>query len=352
MLAFGSVVVWVALDVRQPFAIDFGPLWVGAKCAFTAPDLLYDFNYVTRAQAWLPSLEQQFGLRPFVYPPSALLVLAPFGLLPFWWAYGLWTLLTSTFFLWAIHRAGAPWWTPLFPAVALVAAVGQVTFLVGGLILFGLIHRDRQILAGLLFGLAAAIKPQLLLFLPLAAAADRRWLTLVTACAVGAGVCGIATLLFGIKPWLSWVGAINEFGQLIFANKGLLKRTATPYAALVRLGFDGSWAYALAPIAGLIVWLTFRRAGDVSHRLIALVGAGVLVSPYAMNYELALFAPAVATMARRASTRTWPIYLALAFFYGLAFTTGPLMLAVLLATSIVALAKHPATSGIQSQEGG
>ena len=75
--------------------------------------------------------------------------------------------------------------------------------------------------------------------------------------------------------------------------------------------------------AGL-VWWVWRRRSDPAFRLIALMAAGLLASPYAMRYDAALFVvPAVALICR-------------AFFWGGALTaTGAY---VLLAWSILPFA--------------
>ena len=68
----------------------------------------------------------------------------------------------------------------LIPWVAFAAFCGQVTFLLGALVMTGLVvNKERPITAGVLFGLAAAVKPQLLMLLPLALIAEGRWRTII-----------------------------------------------------------------------------------------------------------------------------------------------------------------------------
>src|SRR5260370_32563872 len=78
---------WVLANF-QPFGLDFLPLWTAGRLAWTEPGRIYDFGFVTHAQGWLlPGMKWS---RPYAYPPSALLLLAPFGRLPFWAALGAW----------------------------------------------------------------------------------------------------------------------------------------------------------------------------------------------------------------------------------------------------------------------
>src|SRR5205823_601996 len=58
---------------------DWSPLWVAGRLAWRDPAGLYDFALVTKLQ--LPILGN-LGSRPFVYPPSAITLLAPLTLLP------------------------------------------------------------------------------------------------------------------------------------------------------------------------------------------------------------------------------------------------------------------------------
>ena len=124
----------VALQVA---GADFSCFWAGAKAALTAPKRLYDFIYISGLQGWPlgPS-----AIRPYIYPPSALMVMIPFALVPYWVGFGLWVATTGALFLWAGSRAGAPWWWFLLPSMALVAYCGQTVFLIGGLVWVQLIE--------------------------------------------------------------------------------------------------------------------------------------------------------------------------------------------------------------------
>lgn len=306
LAAFAVVSAGMAqLLLHQPAGVDFSCFWAGARAALAGPDRLYDFGYITGLQGWPLG---PGALRPYIYPPSALLVFVPFALVPYWIGYALWVLATGGLFLAAGLKAGARWWLVLLPPVALVAVCGQVTFLIGGLVLAGLALRDRRILAGVLFGVAAAIKPQLLVLLPFALLAEARWRTAAATGATGLALCAASAGIWGLQPWLDWIGALGRFRHVIFDNPALVADAVTPYAFLQTQGLDGALAFLLAPAAAAWVWLTFRRTPHLPDRLIALLGGALLVSPYAMNYELALFAPAVAVYLARTGRRAWPVY--------------------------------------------
>ena len=316
---------WRAILRVQPAGIDFAPLWTGARVAASAPARLYDFDYLSALQGWPLGHDHP---RPFVYPPSALPVFAPFALLPYWTAYGLWIGLTGAAYAWAGRKAGAPWWFLVLPWVSFTAICGQTTFLLGALTLGGLILDERRpAVAGVLFGLAIAVKPQGLLLLPLALAAQGRWRALASAAAVGLALCLFAAAVWGLGPWRAWLAALPRFQALVLANPGLVRNAITPYAALVQHGAPGAWALVLAPFAALWVWIAFRRKSPLADRLIALVGGGFLISPYAMNYEMALLAPAAGVYLARTFDWRWPLYAAAAYAQSRSYGTGLVTLA-------------------------
>ena len=311
-LAFASLDLFTLTRIQAAGA-DYSCFWAGAKTALSDPARIYDFQHNTALQGWPLGAGR---LRPYIYPPTALLVFAPFTLPGYWTGFGLWVALTGGLFLWGATRVGAPWWLVLIlPEVAMVAYCGQATFLIGGLMLAGLSLRNRPILAGVLFGIAAAIKPQFAVLLPVALLAEGRWRTILAAGLTGLALCLAATLLWGPQIWLDWLAALQRFNALIFNDRALTRTAITPYAALVSTGHKGAWAFLLAPFAAALVWFGFRRTGDLADRGLLLFGATVLVTPYAMNYELALFAPGVAVYLSRLRDPRWTRYAAASLAY-------------------------------------
>jgi hypothetical protein len=311
----------------QPAGVDFAGLWAGGKAAITDIGRLYDFRYVSELQQWPLGVGR---LRPYAYPPSALLLFTPFALAPWHLSYVIWTLLTGAFFAWSGIRAGAPKWFVLIPWVTFAAFCGQATFLLGGLVMTALALTEAPILAGVLFGVAAAVKPQLLMLLPLALIAEARWRTLVATGVTGLALCAVSAALWGLTPWFEWLDALPRFEHLVSHARGLVANAITPYAALTYWGQDGGWSLLLAPLAAAWVWFTFRRGGDLADRLIALFGGAFLISPYAMNYELALFAPATAIYLARTTDRRWPGYVLAAIAQAMVIHPAFISLAVTL----------------------
>jgi len=289
----------------QPPGIDFLPMWAAGREVFAHPGRVYDFVALTHFQH--PYLDHFRGLRPFVYPPPSLLLFAPFGLMPFGAANALWTVLGVAAILAVMaRRVASPRTLALLvmllgPASVLVVAAGQVTFLVAAAAVAGLYClKTRPLLAGVLFGLAGAIKPQAMVLLPVALLATREWRAL-GASAATVGMAALASVAaFGLGPWLAWMAAVPRFEHFVMAAPGLERGMITPTALGGTLHLDPGgldvWRLAFGAGALVMVWMVFRKTDDMARRIAALLGGGLFITPYAMHYDAALLAPAAALM--------------------------------------------------------
>lgn len=276
-------------------AADFIVFWTAA-----AAGQPYHFEALTAAQHWYMNTD---AIRPFAYPPSFLPWLAPFAILPLKTAYLLWTVSTAALFCAAWSRIVAPKHLLLAaaaPVVVLALIPGQVVFLVGALLVSSLMMVERRpLLAGVLLGIAATIKPQALLLVPLALVAGKHWRVLSASAATGMVIGGACLLLQGGQLWLDWLKSLPRFMDVV-RDGGMMHFGITPASALVRASVEGPAASAILAIAAalgvLTVWQVFRATKDVAHRMLAINAPTLLLLPYAMPYELALSAPAAAAM--------------------------------------------------------
>lgn len=272
------------LSSVQVWGVDFGPVWAAVR---EGPSLAYDLAHITRSQPWIMGDPANPTTRPFVYPPPSLLLFQPFGHLPYWIANGLWTLGIATVFICALRVHRAPLWCLLFTPAIVAVAAGQATLLVGALVLFGLRHRR-----GVLLGIAACLKPPLLLLLPVGLAARRQWAVMAETALTGLALSATTIILWGIGPWLDWSAALAQFHELVLDPR-IVRALVTPYGALEAAGLDGRLAWLALPLATFLVWRAFRCDNEI-HKLAALTGGALLIGPYGLSYELALMAPAVA----------------------------------------------------------
>ena len=206
-----------------------------------------------------------------------------------------------------------------FPAVFLNAAHGQNGFLSAALIGGGLFAMDRRpALAGVLFG-AMVFKPQLVLAIPFALVFARRWTTLIVAAATAAAFSAASLAAFG---WTAWAGffADSRLARSALENNLVGDEKMQSVFAAVRLMHGPlalAWGAQIATALGAVaaLWLIERRAFRSAAEAPAIVCAGLLASPFLLDYDLTLLAiPLVWLMAQGLRTGFLPFEKALLAF--------------------------------------
>jgi hypothetical protein len=265
------------------FALGYG--LSALRIGHGAPDF---YVFWTAAQHWqapydpapVAALEASLhltGIWPFAYPPTFLLLVRPFALLPLTLAYPLWTGVSCALFIHAAAHSVKPMLAAallaLSPIVFFSAELGQTSLIVGAAMLTGWRWREaRPALAGVLFGVAACIKPQSLLLAPLVFWG--RWRMLGWMALTGVTLVAASCAAFGAERWLEWRQALAAFDTIApRADR------ANP-SALIAIPW---WAAAVAAFG---VWFAVRQ-----RDLVGLVGGAFCLTPYAHAYDLAPIAP-------------------------------------------------------------
>lgn len=182
----------------------------------SAMELLWAASGGPVEEPQLAPMERGAGL--FVYPPTTFVVLAPLGVLPWPWAKAVWMGLNTVLLAWSVRTlgglagvTGTRW--AVFSAMALAMAPGHTAIYVGQLcvVVFAMIVRavslgaaGRCVGAGVMLGLACALKPQLAVPFVVYEVARRRWTTVAMAAVVVAALAGAAVTRLeqsGV-PWL------------------------------------------------------------------------------------------------------------------------------------------------------
>jgi Glycosyltransferase family 87 len=276
---------------------DFYALWTsGFICHEGQPALNYDSDALHLRQAMLGMNPLEFN--PFPYPPTFLLMLAPFGGLGLGVAFALFMSLTFAFYLWAMtggnfrsmpRLCGAL----LAPATTITLVSGQSGYLSGALMLGGLrLAGSRPIVAGVLFGLLA-YKPQLGLLLPVALISAGLWRSIASAAATVV-VCAVASSwAFGADIWPLWVHQMVYYSGR-FDPVNYLMPTIEANALMVGLPVRIALAVQAAvtiPVT-IVVWRAFRAG--VTERAAALLVVGTfLATPHAFNYDMPMMTAAI-----------------------------------------------------------
>jgi alpha-1,2-mannosyltransferase len=325
--------------------------------------LLFDGNRLTdelntRFADWLSG---PLPYHPWLYPPHYLLLLLPFGLLPFGLSYVAFvtaTLAGLCAAIWSFApdaRAARRQLASLLlcPAASLTVAAGQNAFLTAALLLGGFRLIDRfPVAGGVLLGVLT-FKPQFWLMVPIALIADRRWRALAAAAATAAAMVFASGALFGVDVWQGWLetavappGAVYE----AWLEAGRMAGQSVYTCAQVLGAGDavGNVAQsAAALLAAAVVWWAFRRPLGREERLIVLLSATLLAAPHVSGYDTVFLAIAAGLLACRATAQGLPfprVILAMAMWLLPPFAeprTNPLMvllpllIAAFIATAIV-----------------
>lgn len=276
-------------------------LLVATLFAATAANLIWaflgwgpftaDYNVFWEA-ARLPVEQIYFAPKPFVYPPPAIPLFKTLALVPFWPGFALWTAASaSAFYLAASHLTDRR--IALLSMLSVASfqnlILGQTSMLLGAAILVA--FTMPAMAGGLILGVVAVVKPQLLVMAPLALMIRRDW-PMLQGAAVGSIGAIIASLaLFGVQPWVDWVHGMPRFHQALI-DMNVLSSAITPAAKAEQLGIDPLPILALGIfLAAATVTLLARRLEGVN--LVALiVGTGTLAVPYALPHDIVALAPA------------------------------------------------------------
>jgi hypothetical protein len=267
---------------------------------------LGDFNVFWGISA-IP-LEHIYDHHVFAYPPTALLLIKPFGLMPFWVSLVAWGLAGTLGLLFALrkivgHSAIALGFAT-FAAIGVLAG-GQISFFIGALVIAGLTSATPR-WRGLLLAAAAVIKPQAVLAAPIALIAGRQWRTIGWAIIVSAGLLLVSLAAFGLAPWVRWVEEMPRFHDYLVAH-GIDRMDVGTYGLARSIGLP-SWTFLLGMPLGIATsWLVFRLEATPVDRYAAFATSTVLMSPYTLYYDLAglTFVCVAMLLDRRRSPLIW-----------------------------------------------
>jgi hypothetical protein len=248
------------------------------------------------------------------YPPYFLGLAALFAAMPYALALALWQGVTFGLYLWVTRailstgRARAladPLWLPLvigFPAVFVNLGHGHNGFLTAALFGAALLQLERKpVLSGFLFG-CIAYKPQFGLLIPVVLAASGRWRAFAAAVATVAVLTAAATIAFGVDIWNAFLASTRFTRTVVLEQGDTGWHKIQSVFSIVRMWGGGiPFAYAVQTaatlaVAGGLAWLWRSRAGFPIKAAALAIGT-VLATPYSLDYDLMLLAPAIAFLA-------------------------------------------------------
>ena len=258
------------------------------------------------------SLREVFGQEieklHFFNPPVTLMLWWPFGYLPYFPALWLWTVLPVIALGFAVYRL-----TGHGLATALTVAAPLVTYNAGGgqsgaffAAIFGfyaIYLTRRPAMAGSLGGLFV-LKPHLAFALPLCLAMERNWRAFVAIGLTALMLIVIATGIFGLGVWFSFLDGVQYHSREVFnVSTPLFDRSPSILLALLKLGagHNVAWAGQIAgALASLVMCLfIWRNNDDELYRLFALALTICLMTPKVMNYDAVVLLVPIAMLIAR-----------------------------------------------------
>jgi hypothetical protein len=310
----------------RPLGTDFSNVYAaGTYVRDGEPAAPFDpAKQFAREQAIFGHATQFYGWH---YPPFFLGLAGLLATMPYWLALIVWQGATLALYLWAIRAIMFASPSPLqgevkkeqlllalaFPAVFInfgQAHNGFLTAALAGAALVMLV--ERPILAGLLIG-CLAYKPQFGLLIPLVLIASGRWRTFAAAAAMVAVMTLAVTLAFGLDVWSAFF-ATGKFTRTIVLEQGGTGwyKIQSVFSWVRMWGGSVALAYAVQGaatlgVAAALAWL-WRSAAAYPLKAAALLIGSLLATPYSLDYDLMLLAPAIAYLALDGTLRGFGVY--------------------------------------------
>ncbi|QYY30842.1 DUF2029 domain-containing protein [Cupriavidus pinatubonensis] len=296
---------------------DFVVFWSAAHLTLEhGPAAPYDFDLLRSTElAAVPGLPLGDGVLPWLYPPTYMLCLLPFALLP----YGAATLAFmcggAAWYAWAMYRT-LPWrrlWLAgvAFPGVAVTLASGQNGLWLAGCAGLAMTWlRTRPVLAGALLGLLT-VKPHLAVMFPLALLCARAWQALAAMFVTATGLAAASMLAFGMEPFTEFIGNAAVVQAAVEQGATLPARMPTIFAAARTLTGSLGWAYAMhgcmAAAAVTAVVYAWARPSSFALRAAVLMTAALLIPAYLYDYDLVLLGFAIAWLSIHSYRIGWRV---------------------------------------------
>jgi Glycosyltransferase family 87 len=288
---------------------DFLNFWMYGRAAWLPdPSRFYDPHIYNHALAALAGAG--YPGQNWSYPPSIMLLAAPFGRLSYMPALLCWTVLGLGIFVW-IARRHVDDRRLLIPIMLSPAAIfclmsGQSSFLTAAMLLTIMACLDRRpVLAGVLIGLLT-LKPQLGLLFPVMLVASGRWRVFVAAAVTTLVIIGVTAALFGPQVWIDFVLKGIPIQNLVLMDP---QRVGTPFYPTIFMnvrGANASYGIAMAvqacfsAFAAGAVFFAFRYRKNADPQLLTALffACSICAVPYLLSYDtLAMTCLAVVLLA-------------------------------------------------------
>ena len=306
--------MYVRLPIHDDVRYDYVAAEAGLRYGWSR---IYDLDLLRALSAGFPAPQNTiYSAGTFINPPLLAWIWAPLVAFPEPVAYALWTVIGLAAYVWAWYVA-APFHglgkvAMLLAGLALWPVMeafyfGQPTLLVLALVAtsWWLMRRDRAIAAGVALAFATALKPQVVIMVPVCLLVARRWRPIIALAASGAVLAGVSAASLGASGlrefWQTLLWIQTDPGHSFFTVAYLFGMGPVTYAVLAVQGAlclviaarrreDLDIVFALGLLGSVMVsfhlhqadysnvllaaWLVLRGAPSPLHR--AWLAAGVI----------------------------------------------------------------------------
>lgn len=350
VLAIYDLGVWIQTILADSFHNDLSFYYAAARLGLTHGwSGLYNLELQQEQLQAIGSQIRVAELARYISPPPLAWLVVPFTVLPFQWAYLLWSafLVLALALTWLLASPGSG----RSRVIYLVAAIGWLPVIYGlqlgqpGMLIalgvaasYALLQRNREVAAGAVLGIMV-LKPQLAILVPVALLVTGRWRAFAAATVVVAMLVALSVLALG-------GGGVAAYEQrLSFASTVPVNQAQTlapwignlPVTRAVQV-LIAIWAFGLA--------YRLRARGPGLVIAVALVG-GLAAGPYVHYDDLTMLGLAAWLYLRSSKQRWgWAYLLALAIaaegfpIWG----AGPVLIGELGALALLTVLPPPAAS--------
>ena len=288
----------------RPIGTDFASFWTASEFVL-AGNAANAYHPIQHHAAQTALWGKELDYYAWLYPPTALLLVAPLGLLPYLASLFSWLAVTGAAYVATIWKftPRAEALVPIlgFPAAAVTnVAHGQNAFLSTAIVGIGLFISDRRpTAAGVLLG-CLCYKPQLAPMLVIVVLARRNWkMALGAVLSITAQII-TATLLFGSDIWTNFESILPLARAVLEEGLVGFGKMQSVFAAVRLIGGGNSLAYcvqaAVAVAAAILLWRIWRSEASLSLRTGATGAAMLLGTPFVLDYDFVLLALPIAAL--------------------------------------------------------
>lgn len=300
MLSYLLTVHWAGAFPRDKATLvlgrDFLNLWMYGVAVFE-PDPARYYDLATYNGTLEHMLGPGYPGQNWPNPPTALVLMAPFGLFGYFPALLLWFAVSGLAFYLAGRREVADLRTLAIvlvsPAALLCVLSGQSSLLTTAALLAIFASLDaRPIAAGVMIGLLT-VKPQLGILFPFALIASKRWEVFLVAAATALALLAASVAIGGIDGWHDYVTKALPLQREVLQDAA---GTAMPFQASIFMNIRGvvgnqagemiQLAFTIAAVAAVAAAFHWRRDADPRLLQALFFACTVSASPYMGGYDL------------------------------------------------------------------